>query len=193
MAADTKSTAYIADSSVQNYVVEPTVKKQQVVQDLTEKLGRSSGAIMLDYRGLSVSDMSDLRRQLGESDAEFHVVKNTLLRIAADANGQDFGEMLEGPSAISILYGDPVASAKVFTAYLAEHRNVTLKGGVLNGRPMSADQVEALSKIPPKDVLLAQLLAGFNSPITGLVGTLNGLLSGLVYTLQGIADQKGEA
>ena len=173
------------------YEIEPTKHKQEVVRELTEKLGRSSAAVMMDYRGLSVSEVSDLRRQLGDVDAEFHVVKNTLLRIAADANGQDFGNMLEGPSAIAILYGDPVAPAKVFADYLRAHREVTLKGGVLNGRPLSAEQVEALSKIPPKEVLLAQLLAGFNGPISGLVGTLNGVISNFVYTLQALADQRG--
>ena len=173
------------------YQVEPTKQKQDVVQELTEKLGRSTAAVMMDYRGLSVSEVSDLRQRLGGAEAEFHVVKNTLLRIAAEANNQDFGNMLEGPSAIAILYGDPVAPAKVFADYLREHREVTLKGGVLNGRPMTPEQVDALSKIPPKEVLLAQLLAGFNGPISGLVGTLNGVVSNFVFTLQALADQKG--
>jgi large subunit ribosomal protein L10 len=135
--------------------------------------------------------MTDLRRKLGETNAEFQVVKNTLLRIAATANNQDFGNLLEGPSAIGILYGDPVGPAKVFSDYLAEHRNVTLKGGVLEGRAIEASQVEALAKIPPKEVLLAQLLAGFNGPISGLVGTLSGVLSNFVFTLQALADQRG--
>lgn len=178
------------------YEVEPTAQKMKRVDELTEKLGRSSAAVMLDYRGLSVSEMTDLRRRLDETDSEFHVVKNTLLRIAAERTNQDFGDMLEGPSAIAIVYGDPVATTKVFADYLREHREVTLKGGVLDGRPLNAAQMEALSKIPPKEVLLAQLLAGFNGPITGFVGTLSSLLSGLVYTLQAISDQKdggGEA
>lgn len=175
----------------QDYTVEPTNQKREVVVELTEKLSRSTGAVMLDYRGLSVSAMTDLRRRLGDADAEFHVVKNTLLQIAADANNQDFGDLLKGPSAIAILFGDPVAPTKVFADYLREHREISLKGGVLDGKPLSAAQVEALSKIPPKEVLLAQLLAGFNGPITGLVGTLNGVLSNFVFTLQALADQKG--
>jgi len=181
----------VSDTVTKPYVVEPTKAKQEVVEELTEKLSRSSGAILLDYRGLSVTQMSDLRRKLGEANAEFHVVKNTLLRIAANANNQDFGNLLEGPSAIGILFGDPVAPAKVFSDYLAEHRNVALKGGVLEGRPLAVAQVEALAKIPPREVLLAQLLAGFNGPVTGLVGTLSGVLSNFVFTLQALADQKG--
>jgi large subunit ribosomal protein L10 len=183
----------MSDTQTKDYVVEPTSAKKAVAGDLAEKLGRSTGAIMLDYRGLSVAEMTDLRRKLGDTDAEFHVVKNTLLRIAAEANDQDFGNLLEGPSAVAILFGDPAASAKVFTDFLATHRNVTLKGGVLRGRPLESKQVEALGKIPPKEVLLAQLLAGFNGPISGFVGTLSGVLSNFVFTVQAIADQKGGA
>jgi large subunit ribosomal protein L10 len=177
-------------TDITKYTVEPTQEKQDVVKDLTAKLGRSTGAILIDYRGLSVAAMTDLRRKLDASDAEFHVVKNTLLRIAAGANHQDFGDMLEGPSAITILYGDPVAPAKVFSDYLREHRNVALKGGMLNGRIMSAEQVGALSRIPPKEILLSQLLAGIQGPISGFVGTLSGILSNFVFTLQAVADQR---
>ena len=120
-----------------------------------------------------------------------HVVKNTLLRIAATANHLDFGNLLEGPSAITLLYGDPVAAAKVFSEFLAENREVALKGGLLDGKPLNALQIAALAKIPPKDVLLSQLLAGMQGPISGFVGTLSGVLSSLVFTLQAVADQKG--
>lgn len=173
------------------YEVEPTKRKQEVVEELTDKLTRSTGSFMLDYRGLSVSELTDLRRKLDDTNVELLVVKNTLLRIAADRAEKDFGDMLSGPSAIAILFGDPVAPAKVFSDYLKDHREVALKGGVLKGRYMTPAQIEAVSKIPPKEVLLAQMLAGFQSPISGLVGTFNGMLSSFVFTLQAVADQKG--
>jgi large subunit ribosomal protein L10 len=177
------------------YEVEPTAEKIKTVEALADQLSRSTGAILLDYRGLSVAQMTQLRRKLDDSDADFQVVKNTLLRIAAKAADKDFGDMLEGPSAVAILYGDPVGPAKIFTDFITEIRNpnITLKGGVLDSKPISVKQVEALGKIPSKEVLIAQMLGGFQAPISNFVGTLSGVLSSFVFTLQAISDQKGGA
>ncbi len=173
-----------------SYEIEPTQRKQDKVEVLSEKLSRATGAVLLDYRGLSVTEVSELRVKLQEQDADFHVVKNTLLKIAAEQNQQDFGAMLEGPTALAIMYGEPVGPAKVFNEYLRDHKNVTLKGGVLKGRLITPENVTALAKIPPREVLIAQLLASAQGPITGLVGTLSSVLSSFVFTLQAVADQK---
>ena len=139
-----------------------------------ERADREAGALRRSHHaGLSrpfgCGD-TDLRRRLGDSDAEFHVVKNTLLRIAADANRQDFGGLLEGPSAITILYGDPVGVAKVFSDFLREHRNVTLKGGVLDGRPLSAAQVGISRKSRPRRSCFLSCLPGIRDRSPGSSG-----------------------
>lgn len=170
-----------------------TPKKEAIVKEMAEKLQRSSAAVLADYRGLTVTEITDLRRRLGSTDTELRVIKNTLLTRAAAEAGLDFGDLLSGPTAVAIAYGDVVAPAKVFVDFLRDHKNVSVKGGLVERRFFAAEQLTALSKIPPREVLLAQLLGGLNAPISGLVGTLQGIISNLVFTLQAVADKRGEA
>src|SRR5215208_3160278 len=133
--------------------------KEQVVAELTERLRTSETMIVADYRGLTMPQIESLRTQLLEHGARFSVVKNTLTRIAAEAAGADaLLALLEGPTAVAFLEteGDPVAVAKALGDTARTTRILTVRGGVLDGRPISAEEVEALAKVPPVDVLRAQ-------------------------------------
>ena len=179
----------------QNYVIEPAASKVALVADLRKLLGETNATIFADYRGLSVADLTDLRKKLRTANAEFRVVKNTLFRRAADGflPLDDLEAHITGPTAISFSKGDPVAATKVMVDFIKDHKTFSLKAGVVDGRVYGPTQLEALSKIPSREVLLSQMLGSMNAPITGLVGTLGGILSNFVFTLQAVADQKAAA
>ena len=171
----------------------PTAEKEQIVADLRVTIQDSKAAILTDYRGLSVADLTQLRKKLREVDAEFHIVKNTLFKRAADGLiPQDgFDQYLEGPTAIGFAKGDPVAASKAILDYIKDHKTMSVKAGVVEGKILNANDIVALSKLPSKEVLISQMLGSLNAPISGLVGTLNGIISNFVFTLQAVADQKG--
>lgn len=177
----------------QDYIVEPAAAKVEVVDDLRELVGQTQAAILTDYRGLSVAELTDLRKKLRGVDAEFRVVKNTLFKRAAEGQMpvDQMDTHLAGPTAIGFAKGDPVGAAKILVDFVREHKAISLKAGVMDGRILDVAQLEALSKTPPREVLLAQMLGSLNSPIAGFVGTLNGILSNFVFTLQAIADKQG--
>lgn len=169
----------------------PRDEKVQQVEQMRQHIDESGALILTDYRGLSVSAITDLRRKLRQAGAEYKVVKNTLFRLAAEnLMEQGMGEMLEGPTAVAFVQDEPVAPAKTIVDFMVEHKTLQLKGGYFEGRVLDADQMKALSKIPPKEILLAQAVGAIQSPLAGLVGTMQGLLSGLVYTLQAISEKK---
>lgn len=175
------------------YVIEASAAKVAVVSELRELVGKTTVAIMTDYRGLSVAELTDLRKKLRAVDGEFRVVKNTLFKLAAaDLLPVDqLGAYLAGPTAIGFAKGDPVAATKVIVDFIKDHKQISLKGGVMDGVVYDAAQVDALSKIPSREVLISQMLGSLNGPISGFVGTLNGILGNFVFTLQAIADKQG--
>jgi large subunit ribosomal protein L10 len=179
----------------QDYVIEPAAAKVEIVDDLKQLNGQTQAWILTDYRGLSVAELTELRKKLRAVNAEFRVVKNTLFKLAAEGvlPVSDLEAHLAGPTAIGFAKGDPVGAAKVLVDYAKDHKAITVKAGVLSGKIYDPKQVEALSKTPPKEVLIAQMMGSLNAPITGLVGTLNGILSNFVFTVQAIADQKAAA
>jgi len=173
----------------------PTAQKEQTVAEVAEAIKQSQAVLFTDYRGLTVAQVTELRRELRNSGTSFSVVKNTLFRRAAEGqipSNPQLDETLNGPTAVAFANKDAVATAKAFVDYIAAHRGTPLKikGAVLDGRFYDSAGVEALSKVPPREVLIAQMLGSLQSPISGLVGTLNGIVSNFVYTLQAIHDQK---
>ncbi len=174
------------------YTIEPAGAKVEVVSELKELVGLTKAAILTDYRGLSVAELTELRKKLREVDGEYRVVKNTLFKLAAGDSMPvaDMGEFLSGPTAIGFAKGDPVAVAKILLDYAQGHKAMSVKAGVMDGRILSTAQVEALSKTPPREVLLSQMLGSLQSPIAGFVGTLGGIISNFVFTLQAIADKQ---
>ncbi|MBC7106310.1 MAG: 50S ribosomal protein L10 [Firmicutes bacterium] len=167
--------------------------KEAAAAELREKLGRARVVILSDYRGLNVAALTLLRRRLREAEGEFKVVKNTVAkRVAAALGLGDLLGYLEGPTAMAFGYGDPALSAKVLSDFAREFRQLEVKGGILEGRVVPPEQVKALASLPPRPVLLAQVVGGVQAPLYGLVGALGGVLRGLVYALEGIRKLRAE-
>jgi large subunit ribosomal protein L10 len=165
--------------------------KELVVADLTERLRTAETLIVADYRGLTMTDIDALRGRLLEQGARFQVVKNTLTRRAAEAAGAEaLLALLEGPIAIAFLEagGDPVAVAKTLADAARETRVLAIRGGVLEGRPMSGEEVESLAKLPPADVLRGQVLGAIIGPLQSLIG----LVSAPLQDLHGLIDARIE-
>ena len=173
-----------------------TLEKEQIVADLSDKLSRTKGAVLTTYRGLTVAQDTKLRRKLREAGVEYRVVKNTLTRIAAEkANISGLEQYLEGTTAIAISYTDPVAPAKVLSDFVKEIKGQSLeiKAGIVEGKVVDANGVKALASLPSREVLIAQVLAGMQSPIVGLLNVLQGTTRNLVYALEAIRKQKESA
>ena len=148
-------------------------QKEAVVAELTERLQSSETLIVADYRGLTMTEIDDLRGKLIEAGARFSVVKNTLTRRAAEAAGQEqLLTLLEGPSAIAFLEtgGDPVAVAKALSDAARTTRVLTIRGGVMQGRSITGDDVESLAKLPPIEALRGQVVGAITSPLYTIVG-----------------------
>ena len=177
----------------------PASVKKAITSDLGVTLSSSEAVILTEYRGLTVPQMGEIRTKLRElGDGDFSVVKNTLMRIALKEQGIDDERvdiLLNGTTAATIASSDPIGVAKVVVDYIAANRNTPLKikGGVVGGRYFGAEQIDALAKVPPRDVLLSQMLGAFNSPISGLVYTLPGVISNFVYTPKAIEAKKAAA
>ena len=146
--------------------------KAAAVAELTEAFRDSSAAVLTEYRGLTVAQLKELRRSLA-GNATYAVVKNTLTKIAAREAGIDtFEPLLEGPSAVAFITGDPVLVAKGLRDFARTYPLLVVKGGVLDGRPLSADEVRKLADLESREVLLAKLAGGLNAPATKLAGAL---------------------
>lgn len=173
-----------------------TSEKQAIVAELKEKLSTTKGAVLTSYRGLTVAQDTKLRRKLREAGVEYRVIKNTLTRIAADQAGVGgLDSYLEGPTAIAISYTDPVAPAKIISEFVKETKGQVLeiKAGLVEGQVIDADGVKALANLPPREVLIAKVLAGMQSPIVGFVNVLQGNIRNLVYALEAVRQQKESA
>jgi large subunit ribosomal protein L10 len=169
--------------------------KEQVVADLAERLRASDTLILADYRGLSVSELDGVRTQILEHGARFSVVKNTLTRRAAEEAGlQTLAELLDGPTAIAFVGdGDMVAVARTLNETAKKTKILSIKGGILQGAPLAADQVVELASLPPADVLQGQVLGAIVGPLTSIVGLVGAPLQDLVGLLDARGDQLGGA
>src|SRR5207248_6985553 len=146
---------------------------ERLVAELTERLRTTDTLLVADYRGLTMPQIDDLRSKLLEHGARFSVVKNTLTRRAAELAGTEtLLALLEGPTAIAFLEsgGDPVAVAKALADAARTTRVLTIRGGLLEGRPIEAAAVEELAKLPPADILRSQVLGAITAPLTAIVG-----------------------
>jgi large subunit ribosomal protein L10 len=169
-------------------------QKEQVVEELTARLKAADTLLVADYRGLTMPQIDELRSRLLASGARFTVVKNTLTRRAAEAAGTEaLLTLLDGPSAIAFLEadGDMVAAAKALADSARETNVLEIRGGILQGRTLTADQVETLAKLPPEDVLRGQVLGAIVAPLTALAGLLNAPLQNFVGLIDARIDQLG--
>ena len=165
--------------------------KEQVVKELTERLKASETLLVADYRGLTMPQIDALRSRLIESGARFSVVKNTLTRRAAEAAGAEaLLALLEGPSAIAFLEadGDMVAAAKALADSARETKVLAIRGGIMEGRTVTAEEIETLATLPPIDILRGQVLGAIVAPLTALLG----LVSAPLQDLYGLIDARIE-
>lgn len=168
----------------------PTPRKASQIAALADKLGRAKLAIVADYRGLKVKDLSSLRRQLGGHHSELEVAKNTLLTKAAADAGINVGTTLfKGPTAIAFCFDDVVEPAKVIADFARTSRILSVRGGLLEGNLIGADGVASLATLPPVDQLRAQLVGTISGPLSTTVGVLNAVLQTFVATLEARSEQ----
>jgi large subunit ribosomal protein L10 len=166
--------------------------KERVVADLTARLKASDTLLVADYRGLTMPQIDELRSKLLASGARFTVVKNTLTRRAAEAAGADaLLQLLEGPSAIAFLEadGDMVAAAKALADSARDTKVLAIRGGIMQGRTVTAEEVESLATLPPVDVLRGQVLGAVVAPLTTFVALLNAPLQNLIGLIDARIEQ----
>jgi large subunit ribosomal protein L10 len=168
----------------------PTQKKLENVADLAEKLQRTQVTLVADYRGLTVAEITDLRKKLREVDAELIVAKNTLTLIAAKETGHTAIEtLLSGPTALAFAYSDGTKVAKTITDFNRGAKKLNVRGGLLGTSLLSGDVLDQVAKMPTKQQVQAQVLGAIAAPASSVVGILNGAISNLVYVLQARIDQ----
>ncbi|MBA2278438.1 MAG: 50S ribosomal protein L10 [Chloroflexia bacterium] len=170
----------------------PTAQKAAAIEALKDSLTRAQLTILTDYRGLTVTALQDLRGRLLPLDAEFHIVKNTLTRIAAEQTGIDgLAPTLEGPTALMFAFGDVVAPAKAISDFVRSSRILQVKAGVMNAQVLGVQDVEAIASLPPRDELVGKLVGLLASPMARTVGVLSGPSRSLAYLMNARAEQLG--
>ena len=167
-------------------------EKTAVVEEVAAQIKESEAVFAVDYRGISVPQVAELRTKLTDAGARFRVVKNTLTQLSADqAGAEGLKEMLEGPTAFTFVSadGDVALAAKALAQFNRQYDVLAFKGGVMAGQPLSAEQVGDIARLPALEVLHGQLVGVIASPITGLARGLNALVGGLARQLQQVVDQ----
>ena len=167
-------------------------QKAAVIDEVAAQISESEAVFAVDYRGISVPQAAELRTRLRDADASFRIVKNTLtLRAADKAGAEGLKELLEGPTAMTFVRGDAAAAAKALSDFRRTTGGALLefKGGWMNGAPLGAPEIEAIAKLPSREVLYGRLVGMVASPLTGLATSLGGLIGGLARQLQQMADE----
>ena len=165
-------------------------EKTAAVAELADNFRQSSGAVLTEYRGLTVKQLQDLRRSLGEN-ANYAVVKNTLTKIAAtEAGVEGFDELLVGPTAIAFISGDVVEAAKGLRDFARANPSLVIKGGVLDGKPLAAKEIAQLADLESREVLLAKLAGAMNGNLAKAAGLFAAPLSQAARVLAALTDQK---
>ncbi len=168
--------------------------KEKMLEEITEEFKQAELVIVTGYRGLNVKMINTLRSRLRNEQCRYRVTKNTMNRLACRQAGFDSLESLfEGPTAIAYSSDDPVAAAKVFNEFAKENEALVIKGGMLSGQMLDPSAIKALGEIPPREILLAKIVGGFQAPISGFVRVLHGNLRQLVYTVDAVRRQKESA
>ena len=161
------------------------------VKRLTGRLREATSVILTDYRGLTVAQVTELRRALREASAEYRVVKNSLTQLAARELGiQELERYLEGPTAIALSDGDLIAAAKILTTYSKKVPVLQIKAGLVDGRVLPKEEVVALAELPPREVLVGRLMGLMVAPLRGLVGGLASSLRGFVVGLDQVRQKR---
>ena len=166
-------------------------EKAAKVAELKELLANSQAVVLVNYCGLTVSEDTELRKQMREAGVKYMVAKNTFTRIAAKEAGiEGLDGMLENNTALAFAAEDPVAPAKIAYEFSKKHEKLEIKGGLLNGAVIGTDEIKALAVLPSREELLAKLVGSMQAPISGFVNVLHGTLRNFVYVLDAIRDKK---
>lgn len=169
-------------------------EKEKIVTDLHQRLTQAKAVFLTDFRGQNVESLNRLRRDLRQGGDEYQVVKNTLIsRASQETPVSSLKDLFVGPCGITVSYQDPVASAKVLADFAKNRETFVIKGGVLEGKPISGEAVLQLSKMPSREVLLGQVLSSLIAVPTGFVTTLAGIIQKFMGTLKAIEEQKAQA
>ncbi len=177
---------------------DPRPEKIAIVAEVQEKFSNAEAVILTEYRGLDVTDMAVLRTAMKQAGGEYKVYKNTLVRVAAKELNLEIEELLVGPTAIAFTgirpdgsSGDPVSIAKVLTNFSKDHKDLIIKGGVLEGALLSTEEITALSKIAPREELLARLAGGMAAPLREFASLLNAIPQNFAYALSALIEAGG--
>ena len=165
--------------------------KQPIINEIKSQLEGAGSIVVVDYRGITVAQDTELRKQCREAGVVYKVYKNTMVKRALDDLGiEGADELLAGPTAIAFGYEDPVAPAKVISNFAKDIEVVEIKGGLLDSKPMTLDQIKYLSELPSKEVLIAKLMGSLNAPVTNFVGVLAAVPRSFVCALNEIKNKK---
>jgi large subunit ribosomal protein L10 len=168
-------------------------EKVESVTELHDKFARAVSAVLTDFRGLTVQELTDLRQQLRQASLELAVVKNTLARLAVrETPFERLSPYLMGPTSITFSYRDATAPAKILSAYVKRQPKLAVRAGLFEGEVVPAEKIAEIADLPPRDIILAQALAAMQGPLAGLAWTLQGVLSTFIGTLQAIHDRKAQ-
>ncbi|MEE9536700.1 MAG: 50S ribosomal protein L10 [Desulfobacterales bacterium] len=169
-------------------------EKKRITQDLNERFSKAAVVIVTDYKGLDVDAINDLRRKLRKEEIEYQVVKNSILvRASEETDVALIKETFKGPSAVALSYSDPIAPAKVLTAFAKDHDVFEIKVGVMDGKILDANKIKALAALPSREVLLGTFVSVLNNVPTGFVRTIAEIPRRLLNVLQAVKDQKEAA
>ena len=169
----------------------PRPEKVAVVDEVRERFSSSSGALLTEYRGLTVAQMATLRRSLREAGGTYKLYKNTLVRFAARDLGLELDELLTGPTGIAFVDGDPVIVAKALRDFARTNENLVVKGGVLGDQLLSAADAKALAEVAPREELLARLAGALAAPMQQFAGLLQALPRNFAYGLAALIEEQG--
>lgn len=164
-------------------------EKEKQVEEIEGRLQRAKATVFSDFCGLTVKNMEELRHRLREQKIEYKVFKNTLIRKAFEGK-QEVDDFLRNPTALAFGYHDPALVAKILTNYAKDNPALKIKGGIVEGKVMNTAEVAALAELPPREVLLAKVVMGIQSPLRGLMNVLNGPIVQLLMVLKAIEEKK---
>ncbi len=168
-------------------------QKIEAVAQIAQQIEESQAVFAIDYRGITVSQIASVRAQLGDVDASFRVVKNSLTVLAADkAGAEHLKSLLEGPTALTFVRGDAAAAAKAISTFNRETDLLPFKGGIMDGEPIEVEQLKIIARLPAREVLYGQLVGMIAAPVGGLVRGLGGLIGGLAVALGQIQAQRAD-
>ena len=171
----------------------PKLEREQMINEISQKISDIDYFFVTDYMGLDANELNELRKKLYNAKTNYLVLKNTMgMRALKKSKIKSLSEFITGPSSIAYTNEDPVATSKVLVDFAKDHEALKIRGGLLKDKILDSAKIEELAALPPKEVLLAQVIGAINAPLSGLVTVLSGVTRGFVTVLNRIVEQKEE-